>query len=45
MTVETVLVGCLPLQRVADAAVSSRVPVTPDRSVVPGSGAIVISNS
>jgi hypothetical protein len=26
---------CLPLQRTAAAAVSSRVPVTPDRSVVP----------
>jgi hypothetical protein len=36
---------CLPLQRAAGAAVSSRVPVTPDRSVVPGSGAVVISNS
>ena len=35
---------CLP-QRAAGAAVSSRVPVTPDRSVVPGSGAVVISNS
>jgi hypothetical protein len=35
---------CLPLQRAADAAVSSP-PVTPDRSGVPDSGAIVISNS
>jgi hypothetical protein len=45
MTVETVLVGCLPVQRAADAAVSFRAPVTPDRSDVPDSDAIVISNS
>jgi hypothetical protein len=36
---------CLPVQRAADAAVSSRAPVTPDRSGMPGSGAIVISDS
>jgi hypothetical protein len=36
---------CLPVQRAADAAASSRAPVTPDRSGVPGSGAIVISDS
>jgi hypothetical protein len=36
---------CLPLQRAAGAAVSSRASVTPDRSGVPGSAAIAISNS
>jgi hypothetical protein len=35
---------CLPLQRAAGAAVSSRAPMTPGRSGVPGSHAIVICN-